>query len=133
MKLELKHLAPYLPYGLKFTGDSGIETELCMIDFNKNQVKAIIQGSDAESISLESNKPILHPLSDLAKEIKYNGEKLVPCNKIIFNPYYDNTDVRETILKGYESYKNITQLLKWHFDVFGLIQEGLAVDINTLK
>jgi len=24
-------------------------------------------------------------------------------------------------------------LFKWHFDVFGLIKKGLAVDINTLK
>jgi len=25
------------------------------------------------------------------------------------------------------------KLISWHFDVFGLIEKGLAIDINTLK
>jgi hypothetical protein len=24
------------------------------------------------------------------------------------------------------------KLLEWHFDIFGLIKEGLAIDINTI-
>lgn len=30
-------------------------------------------------------------------------------------------------------YDLIQKLFEWHFDVFGLIEEGLAIDINTLK
>ena len=31
------------------------------------------------------------------------------------------------------SYERHFQLCKWHFDVFGLIEKGLAIDYNTVK
>jgi hypothetical protein len=31
------------------------------------------------------------------------------------------------------TYENWQLLFKWHFDVFGLIEKGLAIDINTLS
>ena len=66
MKLELKHLAGYLPYGLKYKdipkGFDGIrELDIKTFDW-----------------CLENGKPILRPLSDLTKEIEVNGEKFVP-------------------------------------------------------
>ena len=69
-------------------------------------------------------KPILRPLSDLTKEIDVNGEKhqmwlLVPHGNSI-------NDVFSW------QYKNIKTLFEWHFDVFGLIENGLAIDINSL-
>lgn len=33
----------------------------------------------------------------------------------------------------HESYLLMQKLIEWHFDVFGLIEKGLAIDINTLK
>ena len=27
----------------------------------------------------------------------------------------------------------VLQLFEWHFDVFGLIEKGIAIDINTLN
>jgi hypothetical protein len=30
------------------------------------------------------------------------------------------------------NYEDIVKLFEWHFDVFGLIDAGLAIDINTL-
>ncbi len=30
-------------------------------------------------------------------------------------------------------YQEMCKLLEWHFDVFGLIEKGLAIDINTLN
>ena len=30
-------------------------------------------------------------------------------------------------------YIEVVKLFEWHFDVFGLIPEGLAIDINTLE
>ena len=30
------------------------------------------------------------------------------------------------------SYGLVSKLIEWHFDVFGLIEKGLAIDINTL-
>ena len=31
------------------------------------------------------------------------------------------------------TYQEVQKLLEWHFDVFGLIEQGLAIDINTIK
>jgi len=31
------------------------------------------------------------------------------------------------------TYEEIQKLLSWHFDIFNLIEKGLAIDINTLK
>lgn len=31
------------------------------------------------------------------------------------------------------TYRRYFQLCKWHFDVFGLIEKGLAIDINDIK
>ena len=70
MKLELKHLAPYLPYELKY--------------FFKGSVQEIrtLESGDLGKIMLEwfneSKKPILRPLSDLTEEIEVNGNKFIP-------------------------------------------------------
>ncbi len=78
-------------------------------------------------------KPILHPLSDLTKEIDHNGEKFVPVVEIM-----KIKDGGEWISVQYQPIKNnpywvIEKLYEWHFDIHGLIGEGLAIDINTLN
>ena len=82
-KLELKHLAPYLPYGL-----NGIHGDK-RIDFNSANIWVFTLNA----------KPIFRPLSDLTKEIEHNGEKFVPMEvigKLIDNRcchlYTDDTD-----------------------------------------
>lgn len=72
-KLQLNHLAPYLPYGLK-----------CQIDLGQNEIIVtdswgLKTGSDYPAsyynegkrygLMLSQIKPLLHPLSDLYKEI----------------------------------------------------------------
>jgi hypothetical protein len=141
MKLELKHLAPYLPYGLRF--------------YNKKINKDSIQVTVAIISAWEGNyidiKPILRPLSDLTKEIKHDGNKFVPIDRILkqFSSEYQFSD--DGIAKTLKS-DNYTILLfinnviapechfgiyrvfaKWHFDIFGLIPEGLAIDFNQQK
>lgn len=77
MKLEFKHLVPYLLYELK-----GIETkkgtikELLSIDL----VSGCRVGDMDEdyNVGISQFKPILHPLSDLTKEITHNGETFIP-------------------------------------------------------
>lgn len=140
MKLELKHLAGYLPYGLK-----------CLYTHTKevgqiSNIYTIGEGYDNEDIKLSINflegghiwmyKPILRPLSDLTKEIEVNGELhqmwlLAPnCE------HYDGTQLINR--NGYKfeieelKYSTIQTMLRFHFDIFGLIENGLAVDINTL-
>jgi hypothetical protein len=111
MKLELKHLAPYLPYSVTYTQENA-------------RIKAVLTSdviARREKLrTIEDVRLILRPLSDLTKEIDHNGEKFVP--KDVFM----ESDVDLT------SYDGVVTLCSWHFDVFGLIEKGLAIDINTL-
>lgn len=113
MKLELKHLAGYLPYKLQI---EDYEPKFMIFD---------LTGANIEYVIHYKTKPILRPLSDLTKEIEVNGEKFVP---------YENLSAHfEVEYYGNMLHKNVEKLLEWHFDVFGLIENGLAIDINTLK
>jgi len=184
MKLELKHLAPYLPYGLE-----------CITYFDG---AGLIRGMDANLMlniidRSTSYMPIMRQLSDLTKEIEVNGETFVPMIKLLeledtasfnsesitvkfdtkiisceWNTYQylsekeatvkyvvDTTNIGELIYSftysvnfrrfarrnestnrplgvGYQI-DLFQKLFEWHFDVFGLIDEKLAIDINTLK
>lgn len=132
MKLELKHLAPYLPYGLKWYYKNStyntayLSTKSCaLIDTNG-------YGGDVEKWTWKTiqgkHKPILRPLSDLNKKEhcvfatpEYNQDI-----GILMMPNVCDIDIQET------QYVVIEKLFEWHFDVFGLIPAGLAIDINTL-
>lgn len=76
MKLKLKHLAPYLPHNLNmFFGDEDI-AELVGIDLAR--LHLISNSGDYGTTAISHGKPILHPLSDLTKEVEVNGEKFLP-------------------------------------------------------
>ena len=86
-------------------------------------------------------KPILHPLTDLTKEIEYNGEVFVPITrlKLLYEFESDNVcAIRMYINAGWTSsivelpLDIVLQLISWHFDIAGLIDKGEAIDVNTL-
>lgn len=113
-------------------------------------------GWEEDDVYLSEMKPILRPLSDLTKEIDVNGEKFVPIVEL--SGY---KDIKGELFKGYEhkrfyvklrpesinewlchtipsdtnsmDYFTIQKLYEWHFDIHGLIEYGLAIDINTLN
>lgn len=184
MKLEIKHLAPYLPYGLKVKFDDspyvwGITFE------NKINFEDYLYPFSTILYSIKNDnsiKLILRPLSDLTKEITHNGKTFVPMveigkliddysfldtdkngnaiigrdysygenlsdtylffyddeNKSFYTNYYpdNNADITENSYyeKTYhcDSFEFIQKLFEWHFDVFVLIEKGLAIDINTI-
>lgn len=85
-KLELNHIAGYLPYQL----------ESLMNIFGDNETKVIIVGANHSQLELEGIrqtitefwdyqdvKPILRPLSGLTKEIEVNCEKFVPMERLL--------------------------------------------------
>lgn len=182
MKLELKHLAPYLPYKLRcqfiHSGRIGTISNIYTIGegYDNEDIKISIDFTDGDHIWMF--KPILRPLSDLTKEIEVNGEKFVPMmelfmlindthmvdcnygdldyseNNVSYGGdddwnYWINFD-NEEITLSYDIYEQRFCLMKewevldfnyiemhekmkeWHFDVFGLIDNGVAIDINTL-
>lgn len=159
VKLEFKHLAPYFPYGLIMceevprTNDK-LET---VINHDKGEFLSYLGTSEPyivwRCIYQHSKKvwfretpinqlgkkikPILMPLSDLTKEHTWKGETA---------PYWwfvseeDSPDYN-LLMKFKEgelfprelSYGLIDYLIENHFDIFGLIEKGLAIDINTLE
>jgi hypothetical protein len=124
MKLELKYLSGYLPY----------ELQMYWEDFNGVVMDSWTLQADSVTFSLiNQNKPILRPLSDLTKEIEVNGEKFVP-NYDPHLKYFLDCEFKSFIndIPYSLNYDQLQLLLQWHFDIYGLIDAGLAIDINTL-
>tara|TARA_B110000091_G_C13615724_1_gene390768 strand:- start:391 stop:747 length:357 start_codon:yes stop_codon:yes gene_type:complete len=117
MKLELKHLAPYLPYGLKYVKYSYNNSPIRHDIMQGVSTNGIYACGDITPLSFKNCKPILRPLSDLTK--------------LGSNERWWMTTIDLGITKlGYES---IQELLEEHYDIFNLIEKGLAIDINTLE
>lgn len=129
MKLELKHLAPYLPYGLNILHWNGNAKEYI-------EILQVLHLENRHVLGSDKHKPILRPLSDLTKEIEHYGEKFVPIDNFIYKTSVEDftefTEQKHNLTHGLK-YADIQLLLEWHFDIFGLIEKGLAVCINTLK
>jgi hypothetical protein len=133
-KLEIKHLAPYLPYGLKCQWGAD---EASITGLIRNAVVLIGEHwEESQKTDLSNIKPLLCPLSDLTKEDK---DGLIKIYDIIMwcegncDAYEDWADIfceipsEELIIQA--PYEVVQELLKQHFDVFGLIEQGLAIPI----
>ena len=129
MKLELKHLAPYLPYGLKV---SNIRGSVFLLNTFSNMRGRGIESRDINSVLSEQMKPILKPLSDLTKEFEHNGEKVNIFDRIEIYKGSGVDYLIEQIRFGFVEVIVYNILLEHHFDVFGLIEKNLAIDINTI-
>lgn len=171
-KLELKHIAPYLPYELKcvLTKDD-IPKRLYVHTINEDVVEELrgikygkfLVGGNKIDVGEWNFKPLLRPLSDLTQEIEHNGERFVPIielfkfhnkNSIRVFPSSENYELDhyshcviydDKNVFGYSNYgafvaftegnnhlvvnqnELFAKLYEWHFDVFGLIEKGLAV------
>ena len=138
MKLELKHLAPYLPYNLHIWHENWKDIVMMDACGEVNETFSIMDVIEG----VGESKPILKPLADLTKEIKHNEKKFVAWDELINKShsygYEDQMFVNELRAirrpKGYDDVPHwmYQDLIKWHFDVFHLIDNGLAIDINTI-
>lgn len=148
MKLELKHLAPYLPYGLRvhYSGlsDDDVSGEFTVIAYHVGNGISLIddsaleEGDLSESFYLDYDfpiKPILRPLSSMIEKESDELEDIIGCNfyiyasgngieieDIIIDPWGGQSVLRmETLNRIYE------WLFAHHFDVFNLIENNLAI------
>jgi len=116
MKLEIKHIAPYLPYGLR-----------CKVVNDDKELIGTLTGLYADGCCVfadivesehgfESIKPLLKPLSELSDEEIEDIERRegIDCVNII--------GFRTETLE----YRTFQDLVSNHYDVFGLIDNGLA-------
>jgi hypothetical protein len=124
MKLELKHLQPY-PSTLKIECE-GIYCRFEGIDFDNDSVIL-----ERINVPLDEIKLILRPLSDLTKKDNtlIDSWKKQDSFGSFFRKFEDITLDRIPVLE----YRIIVSLLQNHYDIFGLIEKGLAIDINTIK
>ena len=137
--LSAVHLAPYLPYKLK-----------CLVtDKGKYKIGSLFAVYDNGEYSfydtIESEKgfsevkPILRPISDLDWKIKVEFDKY--DNKRIYDEEIINLFCEENgideLLGNIElssiRYECVEYIFKNHYDFFGLIEKGLAIDTNTLS
>jgi hypothetical protein len=112
MKLQIKHIIPYLPYGLKFLYHGNIYkmrwiNSIGDIDYNSQNDFIDPFPPNIFNKELDLVKLIFRPLSDLTKEIEVNGEKFVPIERLFeleypankggkHNPYYYDTQTNYT-------------------------------------
>jgi hypothetical protein len=148
MELEIKHLAPYLPYRIDaemldykidYVGKQ-FDTIIGVEQWSKNGVywSAITVGGSKPNI--RSVKPILRPLSSLTELMANQDVSYVSYlwNEIIAtdDDSFDKDDFYENCCLCSVNYLPIIvidKLLEWKFDIFDLITNNLAIDINTIK
>ena len=135
MKLELKkeEIIPYLPFKLKaairLREDSSLPVEDdCVVTITCFEVAYL----DSE---YDEFKPILRPLSDLTKQridIIYFG--VIATDNDMYGTRDEFEDDLEIWLCDMAHIPLCVYnfLIMNHFDVFRLIEKGLAIDINTL-
>jgi len=167
--IQVTDVAPHLPYSLKFIAHTNYKDGLSCIQevygVNKNNLSYVNSCLQVIESPMKFSKLILHPLSDLVKEIEVNGERFIPAEllcqigialgyikdnaptvpidyRIIQKPFGKVLKVQKLddwlIYFSFDEPNRakkwiIDKLYEWHFDVDNLIEQGLAIDINTLK
>lgn len=133
-KLELRHLAAYLPYGLKIcyrildlengdptTGNPEDRLMNCIMVMDGARLdRCLLPETDRWYDKNSVFKPLLIPLSDMTPEqwdvyCDIDEQRYRGCR---FNPLIHHTDA-------------VMFLFANHFDVFGLIDSGLALNKLT--
>lgn len=135
MKLELKHLSPYLPYDLNLIFEKSgriIQMQSC---FNNGSLQITDQNEgNTYDLSIWNFKPILRPLSQLDDLMPNSGSSYTSflwydiigtdCDNFDKDLFFENCSL------GLVSHLPImcyNQLLKCHFDVNNLIKNNLAI------
>ena len=132
MKLELKHLVSYLPYGLKIKDvKHGSVFEALNFITTPHQDFSLFKGNLDQLINDKYLKPILFPLSSLTKDDIKNFYQ--------FNNYdLKSIDLKEWaedlifLINEKEPFQlsQFEYLFSKKFDVFGLIDAGLAEQVT---
>lgn len=153
MKKHHKQILNYLPHKVRVFRERCVGDILNLYSFNKY----------VNGVKYTEMKPFLRPMSDLDRLIEHNGEKFIPIGKLHYmyattrkgNPtkaeyvlIKDRTSIttRKKNDNSFElfvtvrwddpnnnDYRIMQKLFEWHFDIFGLIEEGYALDYNTMK
>jgi hypothetical protein len=133
-ELELKHILPYLPYKLKCNEKWTLISLSSLEDHAMFDYSARFDGENKKGY-IQFLKPMLRPMSDLFKDIVHNGRK-VNASILLRNSLESSSVKSGKFLYPLTEplampYFLIQVLFKYHFDVFGLIEKGLAEPIKN--
>jgi len=144
-KLELKHLVPYLLAGVKVY--DSYDDKVCELVgvVNGHEEEVFIKSIAIRQRRIDEIKPILRPVSDLNEECFKDGEPWNACDEFEYGDdsqdevYKNASRDLEAIGKynivhdmQFQPFGVVEKLISWKFDVFGLIDKGLAIDVNTI-
>ncbi len=130
-KLEYKHIALYVPYKLFLYDEK--EKQKLLLEYDASAINSV---TVTPQIALEHQlKPILKPVSEIGMQVveKILNTAIHKCMvKRIPDPY-------ELVISAWTSngmeffgFWHYLKLAEMHFDVFGLIDKGLAVSMSDL-
>jgi len=142
MELTLENLIAYLPYNLSvFDFYDNYEADLIGINYTElDPIRISRLKRSGTNRKLDEIKPILRDPSAIKAMISNNGECFMPLNRL-----NDIITLGDTDLYKIESFIDspwtyyflpswiLEKLLEWKFDIFSLIENDLAIDVNTLK
>ena len=133
MKLEIRYLAPYLPYGLNIKDvKHGSVFEALHFITTPNQDFSLFKGNFDQLTNDKYLKPVLFPLSSLTKEITINGKTFVP-KKLILDSAKFHSEVPICVIDNDYRLWNVFEyelLLSLKFDIYNLIEKGLAEPVT---
>lgn len=130
-EILIKDLCARLPYGVKVL----FENKVFSIDYISAVYEEIkLDIPDNYTLDISNVKPYLFPLSSMTKEQLFDVQEILGKNEIEIGDDFLRIvySERNTI-----SYLEILAVLEWfyknHFDIYGLIPMGLAIDATNLN
>ena len=133
-KLELKHLdfannAKVKLSRLPCWYFENINLQDCELSFNGYSKEPYLKYKDVAFV-MDQITIYKRPLSQFTQEIEHNGVKFVPNHHKYFK-FFIEDDLEYFLNNILQSpYYQIELLLQWHFDIFGLIENNLAIEIK---
>jgi hypothetical protein len=122
-ELLLGDLCSRLPYFTKVQ----IKNEIVVLDSicDDDGYRFNFIGDDKEGVTIEQIKPYLFPISGMTEEQKVEYDKMSELDID-----YTITQIKNDSLIWTSGLNRFNWLLKNHFDVYGLIPMGLAIDAS---
>lgn len=135
--LQAVFFSPYLPYSVKiaydYFGDTQeIATLIGVLDRNE---ETRLQLNTGGSALLKYCKLVLKPLGDLTKDQKTCDEinEFLEPNGLEINNFLLLKNSLNAVAISWEEMQNVLNILyREHYDVFGLINKGLAISIHDI-
>lgn len=118
-----------------------VETNLCGIIYDYIEpIRLGKKGRVIQSRRLDEIKPILREVSEIKSMIGNNGECFMPFNRLndIMTLGDNEIYLLNNFIESPWTYYFLPSwilgnLIEWRFDIYSLIENDLAIDVNTLK